>query len=143
MRANKHFWAAAGATAAVVIAVVLGFLSLGSPNEQRLARADEQRIAALSRLAGEVNGRWRAEKHTLPASLSGVSANAPKDPMTGAPYEYRAIGPNQYELCATFARDNRKEAARSQSEFWAHPKGHYCFMLEASQPAPVYYPFPY
>ncbi|HVA18388.1 MAG TPA: hypothetical protein VMV59_11820 [Candidatus Dormibacteraeota bacterium] len=131
---------AAGATVAAVTALILGFFVLGSPNEQRLARADNQRIAALAKLAGEVNSSWRNAKHALPSSLAAVSVSSPSDPITGAPYEYHSIGADQYELCATFSRDNRQDATQGQSRFWLHPKAHYCFTLRASQSVPEVYP---
>lgn len=138
MPASKHVWAAAGAAAAVLVTLVFAFLVLGSPSKQRMARADWRRTRDLVQIAGQVKGKWAKTNHSLPPRLDAISANVPKDPITGAPYGYRPIGADQYELCATFANDSRKEAGQGQYKFWAHPKGHYCFKLDASQPVPQF-----
>jgi hypothetical protein len=131
---SRDTGAAAGASVAIVIAVVLGFLSLGGPSNQRLVQADNKRIQNLVMLAFQVNNKWNSSNHTLPSNLEGLPTYSLKDRVTHQPYEYHAKSANEYELCATFDRDNRKDAPPAQNTFWNHSKGHFCFALDPSQP---------
>jgi hypothetical protein len=125
--------ATGGASLAIMISVVLGFLSLGGPSNQRLVQADNKRVENLVTLAYQVNGKWNSSNHTLPESTEGLPASSVTDPLTHQPYEYRIKGTNQYELCATFDRDNRKDRLAGQNTVWNHPQGPYCFTLDPSQ----------
>lgn len=138
MPTSKHVWAGAGAATAVLVTLVLAFLVLGSPSKQRMARADWRRTRDLVQIAGKVNRKWAKGNHTLPPRLDAISENVPRDPITGAPYGYQPTGANRYQLCATFASDSRKEAGHGAYKFWAHPKGHHCFKLDASQSVPQF-----
>jgi hypothetical protein len=129
----RDLGSAAGAGLAIVTAVVLGFLSLGSPSNQRLVQADNKRVENLCALAYQVNSKWNSSNHTLPSNAEGLPAFLLKDPLTHEAYEYRAKASNEYELCATFDRDNRKDTPAAQNTFWNHPKGHFCFALDPSQ----------
>ena len=84
-------------------------------------------------LAYQVNSKWNSSNHTLPSSPEGLPAYSLKDPLTHQPYEYHAQSANEYELCATFDRDNRKDTPAAQNTFWNHPQGHFCFALDPSQ----------
>ena len=120
------------ATGVVLVAVVIGFLNLGSPSGQRQAAADRARVDDLRSVAGELHTRWKNE---LPSSLGKLGA-APggrplriTDPVTKQPYEYRLREGTVYEICATFATDShRPDGAPS---FWDHPKGHHCYVLDS------------
>lgn len=136
----RDLGAAAGASLAIAIAVVFGFLTLGGPGNQRLVQADNKRVADLAILAGQVNTKWNLSNRTLPSSVEGLPAYLLKDPLTHRPYEYHAKSANEYELCATFDRDDRKETPASQDTFWNHPRGHFCFALDPSQPPPIRFP---
>jgi uncharacterized protein DUF5671 len=131
---SRDAGAAAGASLAIVIAVALGFLSLGGPSNQRLVQADSRRVQNLVMLAFQVNNKWNSSNHVLPSNLEGLSTSSIKDPVTHRPYEYHAQSANEYELCATFDRDNRKDAPSAENTFWNHSKGHFCFALDPSQP---------
>src|SRR6185437_15542884 len=89
----------------VIAAIVAGFLIVGSPAHQRSIRFDQQRVSNLSNIQWQVVSYWQ-QKGKLPAaladlndSLSGVAV--PKDPETGASYEYSAKAPS-FRLCAAF-----------------------------------------
>ncbi len=129
----RDWGAATGAGLAIAIAVVLGLLNLGGPRNQRFVQADSRRVADLVTLAYQVNGKWNSLNHTLPSGMEGSPASLLRDPSTQQLYEYHPKSPNQYELCATFDRDNRKDAPAPQNTFWNHPKGHFCFALDPSQ----------
>jgi Domain of unknown function (DUF5671) len=126
--------AAAGASVAIGIAVVLGFLSLGGPSNQRLVQADNKRIENLVMLANQVNNKWNFSNHTLPSNIDALPTYSLNDPVTHQPYEYHAKGTHEYELCATFDRDDRKDTPAAENKFWNHPKGHFCFALDPSEP---------
>ena len=125
--------AVVGASVMVAAAVVLGFLSLGGPSNQRLIQADNKRVQNLVTLAYQINGKWSSSNHTLPSTTEGLPANSFKDPLTQQPYEYHVKSANAYELCATFDRDNRKDIPNGPNMFWEHPTGHFCFTLAPSQ----------
>jgi hypothetical protein len=131
---SRDVRAASGASLAIVTAVVLGFLSLGGPSHQRLVQADNKRIDNLITLAYQVNSKWNSSNQTLPSTAEGLPAYSFKDPLTHQPYEYHAKSANEYELCAAFNRDNRKDSPDAQNRFWSHPQGHFCFTLDPSQP---------
>jgi hypothetical protein len=125
----RDMGAATVAGIAIAIAVVFGLLNLGGPKNQRLVQADHKRVENLVTIVYQVNGRWRSSK-TLPSSMEGLPAGLLRDPLTQQPYEYHARGENQYEVCATFDRDNRGDAPTLQGTFWNHPKGRFCFELD-------------
>lgn len=119
----------------VASAVVAAFMILGSPAEQRLLRFDERRIEDLNSLRFSVDGFWRANRR-LPASLEeavrreAATAVVPADPETGEAYGYRVLGEQQFELCATFARELSAETGGLAPQPWLHPAGRHCFSLE-------------
>lgn len=134
IRWNRSAVAAAGASLAVVLAFTFGFLNLGGPGVQRLEQADNRRVANLAMLANQITAKWNSSNHTLPSAVDSLpNASLLKDPVTHAPYEYRQVGTNQYELCATFARDDRHDSPNGENFFWNHPKGHFCFALDPAE----------
>ena len=130
-----------GVTGAVAIAIVAGFLIVGSPNEERMRKLDERRANDLQGLQYEIVNYWQA-KDVLPKALSDIKddirgVRVPADPETNVPYEYAVKGDMQFELCAVFARvssDADSEAARPVglyggiNENWQHGAGRTCFM---------------
>jgi len=136
---NRNWLAASAATIAVIVVLALGFRSVGGPRTQRLIQADFKRVQTLAALAGEVDRQWASSNHTLPANLDSVTRIATKDPISGMPFEYHPKAGDKFELCASFARDNRKEDTVYPNSFWAHPSGHYCFLLDA--PGQVTWPY--
>jgi hypothetical protein len=134
----------------LVAAIVLGFVLVGSPMQQRLVRLDETRVSDLQLIQNEVVNFY-ATKHTLPASLRELSTslngfNAPVDPETSAAYEYipAADAINEirnFELCASFATTDIGTTLKSgvypepRSVYidpvyggnWSHTTGRVCF----------------
>jgi hypothetical protein len=133
---KRDLWAALVASVVVLVAVIFGFAILGSPSSQRLIRSDLRTLRSLSELAHQINARWHAEGKTLPASLDQVANAAKQDPVSHRPFLYRPKGVNQYELCAEFAAPSPEVPPESTKDDWAHPKGNFCFHLDASQPVP-------
>ncbi len=141
-------------TAAVLIAIVAGFLLLGSPGQQRLLSLDSERVNDLSQIASNLafaveNPGKVTPAPQLPESLpdSVTSRDDLRDPLTNEPYEYRRLSDSAYELCATFATDSTQPDKTSQfsntqwphpAGQWPHPAGRHCFEFakSASQPKP-------
>jgi len=139
---NRNTWAAIVATIAVVAVVILGFRVLGGPGTQRMVQSDLRTIRTLAELAHQINQKWFSSGKVLPANLEKFPNSAKQDPAAHKSFAYRPKSNSEYELCATFATDSRDLQAQNTNDPWAHPKGDYCFQLDASQqvpPVPYYY----
>jgi hypothetical protein len=130
--AGKHVLV--GITVVVVVtAVVIGIVMLGPPGEERARRLDQRRARDLQGIGLGVDAYWTI-KGRLPASLeevskeAGVASFSASDPVTGAPYSYRVVGDQNYELCATF---DRASSPRSAGDLWTHGAGMRCFTRRA------------
>jgi hypothetical protein len=117
-----------GWVAVVVItaAVVVGFVSSGSPFRVRLERLDEQRISNLQLLQNQIVTVYWQSKGALPVALGDLkdSINGfqiPTDPETARSYEYIRKGERAFVLCATFVTSN------SDDPTWTHDVGRGCF----------------
>ncbi len=100
---------AAIASLFVVVAIVTGFMTIGSPAKQRLLRFDERRIQDLQSIQGQVVTYWQ-QKEILPENLAALASpltgySVPVEPEfeSGKQYEYYVKGDLTFELCATFA----------------------------------------
>ncbi|HXW57017.1 MAG TPA: DUF5671 domain-containing protein [Candidatus Cybelea sp.] len=115
----------------VVSTVILGFRDIGAPRRQRLLRADQRRIEDLHQLASRLKLRW-SSAHNLPQRLDELAGGSLADPLTQRPYDYHPKQASQYELCANFSADSRREARGGNRSTWSHPAGLYCFELNAA-----------
>lgn len=104
----------------LVAAIILGFVLVGSPAEQRAVRFDETRVNDLSLIQNEVVNYYTT-KHVLPASLADLSNSlygfvAPVDPDSGEAYSYTVGGTvvadattgvtqSTFTVCANFVTD--------------------------------------
>ncbi|RIK01209.1 MAG: hypothetical protein DCC46_01260 [Armatimonadetes bacterium] len=130
---------------AVVSAIVLAFLEIGSPADARRDRSDAIRVERLWSIASAVRSYFEEHKK-LPADLAELTkkdywsrANE-EDPVTKKPFEYRIVDETQFELCATFEMDWTLERARKKGllyreplPFAEHKKGRQCFTLSAKK----------
>ena len=96
-------WATSGL---VIAAVVAGVLAAGSPQRARLLNFDARRISDLQMIQGQIINHWQ-QKGALPKNLSELTDTisgftAPKDPQTGADYDYRIVSDLSFQLCANF-----------------------------------------
>jgi hypothetical protein len=129
---------AGGALVVVLVVLALGFHRLGPRANQRAIRADERRIEALQSVALQMYFRNRRQM-PMPATLAELPQRDRvnlNDPVTNAPYEYHPKSATAYELCATFAADSGapdEPRLHGHSGFWSHPKGRYCYQLDAAQ----------
>jgi hypothetical protein len=129
--------------AIVSATVIAGFFIVGSPQEERLRRFDQQRVEHLQFLQSEILHYW-INKERLPAQLSDLQDNIrglaiPTDPETGAEYIYEKGNDLTFTLCATFAResldyDEISGKPRPAEPFgygiqqnWQHGAGYTCF----------------
>lgn len=103
---------AIGASVMVLATIILGFILVGSPAQQRKVRFDDQRVSDLTMIQNEVTNFYQSKKGALPVTLNDLSNtlngySVPVDPSTGAAYEYRIMGDGlTFELCATFEADS-------------------------------------
>ncbi len=103
-----------------IVAVVLGFLVVGSPTKQRNLKFDAQRVNDLSNIQWQVVGYWQ-QKGKLPTALAELSDSIngysnPTDPETKLDYKYSAKGvannKASFELCANFALESQDDKGR-------------------------------
>ncbi len=147
---NKLFVSLAGIF--ILLAIVCGFMTFGSPNAQREMRLDSQREMHLSDIQWLVLNYWQTQEK-LPKTLAEIGDNftgyvAPVDPDTKTTYEYSITGPLSFEMCATFARASTlagKNPVAVPIDSWgggldprfAHEAGRTCFTRTID---PVKYP---
>ena len=126
---------AAIASLVVIAAIVTGVVILGPPAEERARRLDRRRAEELDGIRIAVN-YYRSSKGQLPTSvnelLSTPGIQASTDPVTGAPYGYRTLSVDQFELCATFDRASVPRPGVSV-DIWHHPAGAHCFTLKVDK----------
>lgn len=111
--------------ALVLAAIVIGFIAVGSPAQQRALRFDSQRVNDLQNIQWQVINYWQT-KEKLPTTLSDLNDTlsgfvVPTDPDTKSAYEYstKAVSGTQtisgglsFELCATFSRESQDTKGR-------------------------------
>ena len=132
------------ATVVVTTAVAWGFVLVGSPEQRRLARFDEQRLQDLQTIAREIQSlvvdpnKTGKLKEKLPPTLADAVKMARnqrlnlRDPQTDQPYAYTVKSESTYELCATFALPCQSD----YQVFWNHPAGPHCFIINTLDPPP-------
>lgn len=128
--------AAAAATVAVAVVIILGLRVLGSPGRQRLIQSDIRTVQTLGNLAQQIKFKWDSSGRVLPANLDKFPSSVTQNPVTEKPFTYLPKSNSEYQLCATFVTDSRNVQGQEKNDPWAHPKGNYCFSLDASQMAP-------
>jgi hypothetical protein len=133
---NRDTWAAAAATIAVVVVVTLGLRVLGGPGTQRLVQSDLRTLRTLGELAQHIKFIWDSSGKVLLANLEKFPNSVKQDLVTNKSLTYHPKSNSEYELCAIFATDSRNFQAQHTNDTWAHPKGDYCFQLDASQQVP-------
>jgi len=128
----------------VLASLIIGFMVMGSPAEQRQHRLDQQRVNDLSQIQWRILEHWQS-KERLPDQLSALTDSfsgfeVPVDPVTGAAYEYVVIDDLTFELCATFAQPSVSDRSafergiapssvvgRGLNQNWEHDAGRHCF----------------
>lgn len=137
---------------AVASSVVFGFVTAGSPAQQRDIRLDQERVSDLQVVQNEATDFWR-DKGRLPTSLAELEDDisgfrVPTDPETADPYEYERVGELQFRLCATFTLPSSEFGSEARplefGENWEHKEGRTCFdrtidpdRIDQERPLPV------
>ena len=90
----------------VTVAIAAGFFIVGSPQQERLRRFDDQRVSDLQIIQGQIIYYWQ-NKENLPLTLNDLKDpisgfNPGKDPQTGADYVYNVKSELEFALCADF-----------------------------------------
>ena len=132
--------------ALVLIAIIAGFVVVGSPSTRRAIRFDEQRVSDLQNIQYLITNYWQTAGK-LPQDLPTLNdpitnAVVPKDPETGNIYLYRITDKTSFELCANFSlasgsttnsnggiysRPIPAPISGNVNENWKHNAGKYCF----------------
>ncbi|MDP3052972.1 MAG: DUF5671 domain-containing protein [bacterium] len=135
-------------SALVAIVVIAGFFIIGSPQQERIRRFDQQRVYDLQSVQNEIVNYW-VNKRILPQNLSILEDpitgyKVPTDPQTDSQYEYILKGDetsfsafaNTFELCAIFGLPSdsqnlgaapTKPVGGGYSQNWDHIAGRVCF----------------
>ena len=136
-----------GVVSAIVLAVVVvAFVVIGSPNDERMRRFDTERVSDLQTIQYRLVDYWQA-KDMLPADLSMLrddlrGVDVPVDPETGEAYRYEVLSEESFRLCAVFntsSADNQPKPLYREPLFvgsrapfvgednWDHAAGEVCF----------------
>ncbi|MSR70652.1 hypothetical protein EXS62_01270 [Candidatus Kaiserbacteria bacterium] len=124
----------------VVLTIAAGFLIIGSPQQQRALRIDQQRVSDLQNIQWQVVTYWQ-QKTALPTKLEDLrdpisGVDIPVDPVTKEAYTYKRQSPLDFTLCATFSTKggdlygrtiSKPMAVGGVSEVWDHKAGETCF----------------
>ncbi len=129
----------------VLVAIVAGFFIVGTPQQARQYRLDEQRVSDLQNIQWQIVNYWQ-RKESLPATLSDLNDeiggySVPVDPATGTEYRYTRQSPLDFTLCATFGASSRGAGGVSgitgpepvfpsrtaKTDSWQHGVGEVCF----------------
>lgn len=126
--------------AIVLVTIISGFFIVGSPKNERLRLFDEKRVGDLQFLQGQIVQYW-IKKQVLPENLVALEDSIagvviPQDPETGTNYYYEIKGPEEFELCATFAKSSSPNSITQPKPIipesyigqnWEHNAGYVCF----------------
>lgn len=126
-----------GVVGAVCVGIAAAFFVVGSPQQERLRRFDDERVSDLQNIQWQIVNYWQS-KGALPQRLLDLNDpisgfNEPADPVTGAFYVYEVRGEYQFVLCADFTLESRTSSkeiqplARGIEENWEHGPGRACF----------------
>ncbi len=124
----------------VVLTIGAGFLIIGTPQNQRALRIDQQRLYDLQSLQSQIVNIYQ-QKVKLPATLAELNDplsyyTVPVDPESKQPYAYSVKGPLQFELCADFktagggdqyGRSMAMPAEYGMNDKWEHGPERTCF----------------
>lgn len=127
----------------VILTIVSGFFVLGTPQQARQARFDEQRTSDLQNIQSQIVYFWQ-QKDRIPANLSELNDSitgfsAPIDPQTNTAYGYEVVSINSFRLCADFNAERTLQPmlidkysyigprGNDFGDNWSHGAGHVCF----------------
>lgn len=89
-----------------LVAVIVPFIFLINPGEERSLRLDQQRVSAINDLSYHIQEYFNTYE-TLPVSLDVMETSERLiDPETKKPYDYKQNSQTSYSLCTTFSTDS-------------------------------------
>jgi len=135
--AKKLTW---GTLLFVIMSIVIGFVVMGSPQNQRMKRIDRERVSDLSNIQRHIVNYWQT-KEILPETLNDLEDEisgfrSPVDPETEEPYKYKVVSSLVFEICATFdlaSEEDDIDPYKSEyfingtPQIWEHEAGETCF----------------
>lgn len=143
---------ACGVSLFILVSIVAGFFTAGSPMKARLYNFDERKVSDLQSIQYEIMNTWQ-RKQVLPNNLSELNNNisgfkVPVDSQTKTTkeYEYAVKDKMVFELCADFnlptnygivGKSVSAYPAGVYNENWNHEAGRQCFERTID---PVLYP---
>ncbi len=118
----------------------LGLANAASPVTASQVRRDERRLTDLRQVQLALELYADDNQQTYPDTITRLTAKGasgraytsklPKDPKTGADYEYRKTAAGGYELCANFETDKSQEEGSyygyRPDDIYRHGKGRAC-----------------
>lgn len=125
----------------ILVILILGFISVGSPYKQRSLRFDNERINDLQSIQWQLVNYWQ-QKGKLPEILNDLNDPIagiiiPVDPENSSNYNYLNFnkGPASFNLCATFSLSNQNtndinkpyQVIGGIEDNWKHDAGKVCF----------------
>lgn len=131
-----------------LVALVMGFMLVGSPQKSRAINLDRQRLQDISDLRSSIENYYR-DNQSLPETLDNISIPESRiDPETKQPYEYKFVFDTKYEICATFSADLDPDMDSyylpTGEERAYYKKGHSCipytipdYFVPTTMPVPV------
>lgn len=126
----------------VLVAVVYGFVVMGSPATIRKLRFDERRTSDLQSIQWQIVNYWQ-QKGRFPKALADLEDTisgfrAPTDPETKTPYEFILGEGHAFKLCAVFELQSNSMISGTtkpiptspygeRGESWEHSANRVCF----------------
>ncbi|MBU1292861.1 hypothetical protein KJ819_02205 [Patescibacteria group bacterium] len=123
-------------------AVFAGFFIIGTPQDARMMRYDQQKVSDLQTIQYQITTYYQ-QKEELPNSLQQLNDplsgfSVPVDPQSGGEYAYEQTSDLSFTLCATFNRETqdtkgtgayptRDSVYGGIDENWTHGIGEVCF----------------
>ncbi|PIR38359.1 MAG: hypothetical protein COV34_02005 [Candidatus Zambryskibacteria bacterium CG10_big_fil_rev_8_21_14_0_10_42_12] len=118
------------ATIMVLVAIVLGFIALGSPRTQRMIREDGQTVQTLQSIDSDIR-YYVQNTGMLPAGLDdlyqSVYTYGNPNTYTNEGLSYRVVDADSFELCATFNLPSQGISSSTYEDPWFHSEGTSCF----------------
>ncbi len=122
----------------VLVTIIAGFFIVGTPQQARLYRMDQQKVYDLQNIQSQLVTYWQ-QKQTLPSNLEELNdplygTTVPTDPQTGAQYSYSRTSTSSFKVCADFNAASRAADAGYTEPYrygadqnWDHAAGEVCF----------------
>src|SRR3989338_8602884 len=123
----------------VLATIAAGFFIVGTPQEARLYRVDQQKVYDLQNIQSQIVTYWQY-KQMLPSTLEELNdplygTTVPQDPQTGESYGYERTSQSSFKLCADFNKESRGIGTSyaaplerySGEQSWEHVTGEVCF----------------